>query len=220
MAKTAQENKTSESTIGAIARSVSSRLKLHPAVIQQAKLLLLDSIGCAFAACDDPVARAVVDVAIRDAGECAVIGRPQKTSVLGAVLANGTLVRVLDLNDYMIAEWKGEPETGGHPSDNIPVALSLGAARNRSGAEILQAIVAGYDVYARLQRLMDRGQGWDTVTVSGIAAPAIAGRLMGLDETRLAHALALGAARAATPGIVRGGDISAAKSIANALVAQ
>src|SRR6267154_4029647 len=96
----------------------------------------------------------------------------------------------------------------------------MGAARGKSGADIIAAIVAGYDVYARLQRLMDRSGGWDTVTVSGLAAPAIAGRLMNLDETQLAHALALGAARAATPAIVRSGDISAAKSIANALVAQ
>ncbi len=140
--------------------------------------------------------------------------------MLNAVVANGTLIRVLDLNDYMIGEWNGEPETGGHPSDNIAVALAVGAARGKSGADIIAAIVAGYDVYARLQRLMDRSGGWDTVTVSGIAAPAIAGRLMNLDETQLAHALALGAARAATPAIVRSGDISAAKSIANALVAQ
>jgi 2-methylcitrate dehydratase len=43
---------------------------------------------------------------------------------------------------------------------------------------------------------------------------------MGLDRPRLAHAIALSAARAATSTAVRFGDISAAKSIANALVAQ
>jgi 2-methylcitrate dehydratase len=48
----------------------------------------------------------------------------------------------------------------------------------------------------------------------------MAGRLMRLDRRRLAHALALGGARAATPTVVRFGNISATKSIANALVAQ
>jgi 2-methylcitrate dehydratase len=48
----------------------------------------------------------------------------------------------------------------------------------------------------------------------------MAGRLLGLDNKRLAHALALSLARAATPAVVRSGHISAAKSIANALVAQ
>src|SRR2546423_3101456 len=43
---------------------------------------------------------------------------------------------------------------------------------------------------------------------------------MGLDRRRLAHAIALSGSRAATSTAVRFGDISAAKSIANALVAQ
>ena len=67
---------------------------------------------------------------------------------------------------------------------------------------------------------MERDSAWDGVTVSGLAAPAMAGRLMGLDAHRLAHAIALSGARAATSTTVRFGDISAAKSIANALVAQ
>jgi 2-methylcitrate dehydratase len=67
---------------------------------------------------------------------------------------------------------------------------------------------------------MDRGGVIDGVTVSGLVAPAMAGRLMGLNEEQLSHALALGAARAVTPWIVRSGEISAAKSIANAMVAQ
>ena len=67
---------------------------------------------------------------------------------------------------------------------------------------------------------MERDSAWDGVTVSGLVAPAMAGRLMGLDRRRLAHAIALSGARAATSTAVRFGDISAAKSIANALVAQ
>ena len=43
---------------------------------------------------------------------------------------------------------------------------------------------------------------------------------MGLDARQLAQALALSGARAPTPLAVRHGDISAAKSVANALVAQ
>jgi 2-methylcitrate dehydratase PrpD len=71
-----------------------------------------------------------------------------------------------------------------------------------------------------LKSLMEPMSHWDEVTVSGMVAPAIAGRLMRLDEEKLAHGLAFGAARAPTPSIVRAGHISAAKSIANALVAQ
>jgi 2-methylcitrate dehydratase len=96
----------------------------------------------------------------------------------------------------------------------------MGVARQCPGRKILAAVVLGYELYARLQQAMDRAGPWDGVTASGLVAPAIAGWLIGLMEERLAHALALGAARAATPSIVRTGDISAAKSLANALVAQ
>jgi 2-methylcitrate dehydratase len=48
----------------------------------------------------------------------------------------------------------------------------------------------------------------------------MAGRLMGLDAMQLANALALSGARSITPIVVRQGDISAAKSVANSLVAQ
>src|SRR4029077_866564 len=82
------------------------------------------------------------------------------------------------------------------------------------------AIVVGYEIYGRLKELMDRDSDWDGVTVSGFAAPAMAGRLMGLDPMKLAQALALSGARAITPLAVRQGEISGAKNVANALVAQ
>jgi 2-methylcitrate dehydratase len=85
---------------------------------------------------------------------------------------------------------------------------------------MLAAIVIGYEVYGRLKGLMDRSGPWDGVSLSAFVAPVIAGRLMGLDADRLAHALALSGIRAAAPALVRRGGISAAKSIANALVAQ
>ena len=195
---------------------------ISPAAMRAAQLLLLDTIGCGIAGIHEDVARSVADVALREGGTpvCAIIGRTQRTSIVNVVLANGVSIRVLDLNDYLITDSKGQPETGGHPSDNIPVALAVGHARGRSGADVLTSIVIGYELYARLQSAMDRNGQWDSVTVSGLVAPAMAGWLMGLDETKLAHAIALGAARAATPAIVRTGHISAAKSIANALIAQ
>jgi 2-methylcitrate dehydratase len=211
-----------QTTIEAIAQAVRAfdARSVSPAAIAQAKLLLLDTIGCAFAGRHESVAQAVLKAVSGTSGPCAVIGQCAKVYPPDAVLLNGALIRVLDLNDYIIGQAHGEPETGGHPSDNIPVALAIGTSTRRSGREILAAIVLGYEFYVRLQRAMDRGGSWDSVTVSGLVAPAIAGWLMGLSEDHLANALALGAVRAATPSIVRSGDISATKSLANALVAQ
>jgi len=210
-------------TIECLARAVLDAPPASDAAIEQAKLLLLDTIGCGFAGGSEAVAQAVVKTALASAGAgpCAVIGYAKHLGALGAVLANGAAVRVLDLNDYIVGtSANGEPESGGHPSDNIPVALAVGTERARSGRDVLNAIAVGYELYARLQRSMDRGGNWDGVTATGLVAPAMAGMLMGMGQGPLTHALALGAARATTPSIVRGGDISATKSIANALVAQ
>jgi 2-methylcitrate dehydratase len=189
------------------------------ATAKQAKLLLLDTIGCGYAALHEEATSAVL-ATLADMGgapQCTVIGIGGKTSAPNAVLVNGALIRILDLNDY-VNNPKGE--IGGHPSDNIPVALAAGEAYRASGREIITAIVIGYEIFGRSRDLMERGSGWDGVTISGLVAPAMAGRLMRLDQQRLAHALALSAARSPTPLAVRHGAISAAKSLANALVAQ
>jgi 2-methylcitrate dehydratase len=189
------------------------------AAVKQAKLLLLDTIGCGYAALDEDASRAVL-ATLADVGgapHCTVIGSAVKTSAPNAVLVNGALIRILDLNDY-VNNPKGE--IGGHPSDNIPVALAAGEMCGSHGREVIAAIVLGYEIFGRSRDLMERGSGWDGVTISGLVAPAIAGRLMRLDPQSLAHAIALSAARSPTPLAVRHGAISAAKSLANALVAQ
>jgi 2-methylcitrate dehydratase len=187
--------------------------------LRQAKLLLLDTIGCGYAALDEVSAKAVLATQgdMGGAPTCTVIGWGQKTSAPNAVLVNGALVRILDLNDYVNSP-KGE--IGGHPSDNIPVALAGGEISSASGRDVIAAIVLGYEIYGRAKELMARDSCWDGVTISGLVAPAMAGRLMGLEAAQLANALALSAARAPTPLAVRHGAISAAKSFANALVAQ
>src|SRR5205814_4554542 len=123
----------------------------------------------------------------------------------------------LDLNDYVNTK---SGQIGGHPSDNIPVALAAAELSGAAGRDVLAAVVIGYEIYGRLKELMDRNSDWDGVTVSGFVAPAMAGRLMGLTREQLAQAMALSGARAITPLAVRQGEISAAKSVANALVAQ
>jgi 2-methylcitrate dehydratase len=187
--------------------------------VNQAKLLLLDAIGCGFAAFEEDAARVMLDT-LKDMGgapQCTVLGSTIKTSAPNAVLVNGSLVRILDLNDYVNTK---SGQIGGHPSDNIPVALAAGEMSGSAGREVIAAIVLGYEVYGRFKELMDRDGDWDGVTVSGFVAPAMAGRLMGLNVRQLGQALALSGARAITPLAVRHGDISGAKNIANALVAQ
>jgi 2-methylcitrate dehydratase len=195
---------------------------IAPNAVEQAKLVLLDTLGCGFAAFDDDCARAVLASldSYGDKPQCTVLGRTRKMSAPNAVLANGTLIRVLDLNDYVLSAGPMSAALGGHPSDNIPVALAAAELAQASGRDLIAAIVLGYEIYGRGKALMDAHSVWDGVSISGLVAPAMAGRLMGLGEDKLANAIALSGARAPTPAAVREGNISAAKSIANALVAQ
>lgn len=213
-----------QSTMQDIARWVLSfrSRDLPQAALDQAKLLLLDSIGCALAATDEVVPQATLQVTKHQGGapQCTVIGVDWKTSILNAVLANGVLTRTLDLNDFVVNDSGNGPEIGGHPSDNIPVALAVGEARGSCGLDVLAAIVVGYELFSVLRDSIDYPGIWDGTTISGLVAPAMGGRLMGLNETQLAHALALGAARAPTPAAVRRIHVSSSKSLANALVAQ
>src|SRR4029450_7223361 len=98
------------------------------------------------------------------------------------------LIRMLDLNDYVNTK---SGQIGGHPSDNIPVALAAGGLTGPPGRNVIAWLVLGYEIYGRFKELMDRDGDWDGVTVSGFVAPAIAGRLMGLDLRQLANALGL-----------------------------
>jgi 2-methylcitrate dehydratase len=190
--------------------------------IERAKLLLLDTLGCGFAALDDDCARAVLTTlnTLGEKPQCTVLGHPHGMSAPSAVLANGTLIRVLDLNDYVVGAHPQSSARGGHPSDNIAVALAAAELAGSPGRDLLAAIVLAYEIYGRGKALMDADSAWDGVSISGVVAPAVAGWLMRLSDDKLAHGIALGAARAATPVAVREGGISAAKNIANALIAQ
>src|SRR3981189_3328902 len=192
---------------------------LSQAAVTQAKLLLLGTVGCAVAALDEESARALLAMVETSGGapQCTIIGRTQLTSAASATFANGALVRILDFNDYVNAK---AGDLGGNPNDNVPVARAGGGVYRAGGGEVIAAIVLGYEIFGRCKELMERDSAWDGVTASGLVAPAMAGRLMRLDRHRLAHAIALSGARAATSTAVRFGDISAAKSIANALGAQ
>jgi 2-methylcitrate dehydratase len=189
--------------------------------VTQAKHLILDTIGCAVAALAEDEALAVPAAveAMGGAPQASLIGRGKKTSAAGAALANGALLRFLDLNDFLMDGGTKGASVGGHPSDNIGPVLAVAEWREASGLDAIGAVALCYEIYARLNAQMDRTGGWDTTSVSAFSVAAAAGKLMGLDPACLANAVALGAIRAPTPGVVRSGHISAAKYLANAMIA-
>jgi 2-methylcitrate dehydratase len=185
-------------------------------VVEQTKALILDSIGCALAACEAPAFARASRVFAQLGGnpDCTVIGSCERVNLPQAVLLNGILIRALDLNDAYIG-----PGQMGHPSDNIAVALSVGEKFRASGLNVIASVALGYEVYCRIQDIIPVRGTWDHTTASALAAPLIAGRLMGLNAEQLAHAAALSATHGNTLAVVRTGQLANSKANANAIVA-
>jgi 2-methylcitrate dehydratase len=185
-------------------------------VLLHAKFLILDSIGCALAARGEHAFERALQTfeAIGGNADCTIIGSRHRMPVTSAVMLNGILIRELDLNDAYVG-----PGQMGHPSDNIAVALSVGEKQGSSGLDVLASVIAGYELYCRIQDIIVGRGPWDHVTASALGAPAIAGRLLKLDADQLANALALSAAHGNTLSVVRSGQLSNAKAMANAFVA-
>lgn len=182
---------------------------------------VLDSIACAIGALDHE-APEVMGRVVRTLGgtpESSLVAEPERTSALHAILYNGSLVRALDCNDAFV---RGGP--GGHPSDNIVVAMAFAERERASGAEMVRAIALGYELFWRLRSSLFRDRegpaaAWDGVSASGFVAAAMAGLLLRLDRDQLAHALAIGGAQTYSIAEIRRGEISMLKASANAIAA-
>src|SRR5690348_7913634 len=109
-------------------------------VVEHTKALILDSIGCALAAAEEPTFARAARVFAQLGGnpDCTVIGSARRVNLPQAVLLNGILIRSLDLNDAYIG-----PGQMGHPSDNIAVALSVGEKFRASGQSLIASRLMG-----------------------------------------------------------------------------
>lgn len=190
--------------------------------LRQAELITLDSIGCAFASHDAGSPRRVAELVQELGGtpHCTAIGHPFRTSVLNATLLNCALVRSLDFNDVQFIMKDGKLHIGGHCSDSLAAALAVGEMLGSPGRDVLTAIIMGYELFRRLRNLMPLSSVWDGTSASGFVTAAMTGRLLKLDPVRQGNALALAGARCATPSIVRYGELSGAKNMVGAFIAQ
>ena len=146
---------------------------MTPSAVKAANRTMIDSMAAVVAGFEEDAARAAARVSQwSPAGElkCTVLGYGISTTPELAAFANGTLVRCTDFNDN---------GPGGHTSDLIPAALAIGEALHSSGSEVLQAIVIGYEISGA-------PAGGEVVR-----AAMVAGRLMKLDEDRLANAVGI-----------------------------
>ncbi|MEK6976774.1 MAG: MmgE/PrpD family protein [Candidatus Hydrothermarchaeota archaeon] len=157
-------------------------------VVHEVKRRVIDALGCALGGYDGQPCRAAREVAAGIGAEkgATILGTAKKTSPELAAFANGIMVRYLDYNDTYLSK---EPA---HPSDNIPAALAVAEAMHRDGRELIAAIVVAYEVQCRLcDGASLRARGWDHVTYGAFSTSLAAAKLLWLDESRTANAVAL-----------------------------
>ena len=116
-----------------------------------------------------------------------------RRSVESAALINGVAAHVLDYDDVAL---------DGHPSAVlVPAILAQGEASGSSGAEMLTAYVAGFEVWAELlarEPTPLHRKGWHPSAVLGtVAAAAACAKLRSLDASGTATALAIAASMSA-----------------------
>ncbi len=188
-------------------------------VIHQAKRFLLDSLGCAFGGAqqhDTAIARRVLtEVAGR--GPCRVLVTGEQWDPLSASLLNALMIRVMDYNDIY---WKQDPS---HPSDLIPAALACAERAGGSARDLLLGIVLAYEFEQRLCEVSFPGireVGWHHATLTAVAAPIAAGRMLGLDAGKIQHAVGISASRHCTTGSVTAGKLTMMKNTVDPLATQ
>lgn len=148
-------------------------------------------------------------------------GRPNAIGIAApvpleyATFVNCVAARYLDLNDIFLAS------DAVHPSDNIPLALTLGTALGADGADIGLAVLRGYEVHCALAQVARTRQlGWDNVVLGALAATAMSGSLLRLPADRLVEGFRLAASGNVALSETRAGGISMWKAGASAYAAR
>lgn len=187
-------------------------LEIPAATRRDAALLLLDAIGCAASSRREETVERLKSALPTTAGPCTVIGGP-RVSLNDAILLNGASIRTQDLNDVSMGSG-----LVGHPSDNIAALLAVSEYADVSGRRFLEAMIICYELYCRVLDDMAADAEWDHTTASALAVPAGLAWALGLDRRQTVAALSLAACLSGASAEIRRGQISSAKSIANAVV--
>jgi 2-methylcitrate dehydratase PrpD len=166
--------------------------RLPPEVLQRTRFLVLDLVGNIVRARHDAESTASFLGAARAmgmaAGNSGVFGDAARYTPAGAALLNGALAHSLDFDDTHAA---GSLHPG---APVIPAALAAGEMAGASGADVLAAIVAGYEVTCRIALALPAGEHYDrgfhpTATCGAFGAAAAAARVFGLDAAGIEGAL-------------------------------
>ena len=176
--------------------AVKFRLEQAPEeVVKAAKYCVLDSIGSALGAVRyeeiPELCRVLRQWCTAPARRTASVwGQGFSLDVFQALLLNGMMGHALELDDV---------HTGSKSHVGavvVETAWTLAEALGESGGRLLEAVITGYEVMARVGMAMDvvsnRKRGWHGTGIIGtFGAAAAAGHLLGLNEDQMVSALGM-----------------------------
>src|SRR5246127_4482427 len=179
----------------------------------QLPIHILDCLGCCIAAIGaGPIEACRQQVAeFGGSGPCTLIGGGSANPPYAAFW-NTALVRYVDFMDNFLAQ----SETC-HTADNFGVALTIADYVGASGRDLMLGVALGYTVQSRFvdhANFMTRG--FDHTAQLAFSHNAAAGRLLGLSEQQIGHAIAMAAASDASFAVVRAKPLSQWKGLASA----
>jgi 2-methylcitrate dehydratase PrpD len=185
--------------------AIDTRYEDIPApAVHEAKMLLMDSVGCALGALTTDKGKMTVALSKRQGGppESSIIGIEGRVSASAATLANGELIGTIDYDATM---------AGGHaPPYVLPAPLALAESCGASGRDMILAMALGFELSARVAGAVQQSHGvgglsfdskgkkqewsWGTrwgQAYSNFGAAAAAGRIIGLDQEKMVNALGI-----------------------------
>ncbi|MFM7503128.1 MAG: MmgE/PrpD family protein [Betaproteobacteria bacterium] len=170
--------------------------QLPAEVIAKAKELLADALGCAVGAMSlEPwkvqVARRLWQ-ALSQAGDCTVVGIGSADSHTAALI-NGFLINATDNDD---THKRALLHAG---SCLVPASLAMAQRAKRSGTQMIEALVAGYEVCTRVGMAVmpSHYRFWHSTATNGqFGAAAAVARLLELEPDQIRTALNYAATQA------------------------
>lgn len=167
-----------------------------PSVLAIVKASFLDCLGVTIAARDSLPGRLLMNYlgSRIGSGQASIIGTGVRTAGEWAAWANGTLAHALDLDD---TSW---PMVGHPTAPVLPAVLAIAEETGQPGQRVLLALTVGIEFELYLGKWMavpHYQQGWHpTATLGTLGAAVAAAKMLSLDATQTAMAIAIAVSNA------------------------
>jgi 2-methylcitrate dehydratase PrpD len=169
-------------------------------IVSAAKALILDQLACELIGSTMPwitPALNLVNLYKGVRGESTVVNSGQKFLAAETAFINATYGQACELDDSAYG-------SSGHAGTAaVPVALAMGEREHADGREFVTSVVAGYEVMYRLMSSVaphNIMRGFQSQGIGGpFAGAAIAGRMIGLTQEQMVHALAIAGSHSCGP---------------------